>query len=279
MLRVLIVSLALSFSAHASHLETVCKSMNGSPVFSEGVVARGAILETIDGAEIFRHTMRIRSVISFDGNFWLLTTDEILEVSNSGSVISRYEMDQNRSMILVGQQLMVIRGGGTLTAFDLITRTASWTSYMNEINDGDAVSAAFDGTNLLVTFTGNREGGFNGVATVSTADGSVIRKTPYDYTRAGVIDPDAKARWNNNQLILNNGGWIHVITKAQLASPKAIKPRWIAHAIGTGMDQHYMMLRGEFFLEQNVLVGCGVYTERRDGEFFRVGGLFKIAIP
>lgn len=279
MLRVLIVSLALSLSAHATHLETVCKSMNASPVFAEGVVARGSMLETIEGVEIFRHSSRIRSVVSHNGNFWLLTTEEILEVSHTGSIINRYEMDQNRSMTLVGNQLMVIRGGGTLTAFDLTTRTASWTSYMNEIHDGDAVSAAFDGTNLLVVFTGNREGGFNGIATVSTVDGSVIRKTPYNYNSAGVIDPDAKARYSNNQLILNNGGWIHVITKAQLATPKAIKPKWIAHAIGTGMEQHYMMLRGEFFLEQNVLVGCGVYTERRDGEFFRVGGLFKIAIP
>ena len=97
--------------------------------------------------------------------------------------------------------------------------------------------------------------------------------------RAGVVDPDAKARWFNNSLVLNNGGWIHVITSEQLAKGKPVKPRWVAHLINRGMDQHYMMLRGEFFFEGNTLLGCGLYNERVDGTLERKSKLFKVTMP
>lgn len=287
MFRALSVSLLFSITAQASHLDMVCKqAMNGIPVFAEGVVARRTVtengnrfvIESLEGKKIFEHTVTLRSVVSYQGNFWVLTTNELMEISGDGSILARFEMDKNLNMSLAGNVLLIVRGGGTLTAFDLTERKMTWTSYMNEIPDGNVISGSFDGTNLLAVMTSNREGGFNGIATVSLIDGSVIRKTPYDQGRAGVIDPDAKSRWHNDQLILNNGGWIHVITKAQLASTKAIKPKWIAHAIGSGMDQHYMMLRGEFFFEGNNLVGCGAYNERQDGEYIRKTGLFKISL-
>lgn len=285
MLRAFIASSLISLSAHAGYLDTVCTAnLQNPPVaFGDGVIASRIdgeyVLASLEGKTIFSSPTRIRSVVVNGEDIWLLSSATILHIKNDGTMIDSFEMDQSISMTKAENLLLVVRGGGTLTAFDMATKKEIWTNFMNEIQGGDAVSVAFDGKNAQVVFTGNRENGFNGVATVELTGGNVIKQIPYDKTRAGVIDPDAKVRWYNNSLVLNNGGWIHVITAEQLAKGKPVKPRWVASALGQGTDRHYMMLRGEFFFEGNTLVGCGLYNDRVDGAWTRFSRLFKVTMP
>jgi hypothetical protein len=285
MLRAFIAGSLISLSAQAGYLDTICNSnMQNPPVaFGEGVVAsrinQDYVLSTLEGKTIFASPTRIRSVVVNGEDIWLLSSSTLLHIKNDGTMIDSYPMDMSLSMTKADNNLLIVRGGGTLTAFSMSDKKEIWTNYLNEISDGDAVSVAFDGKNGQVVFTGNRENGFNGVATVEMTAGNIIKKVPYDISRAGVVDPDAKVRWFNNSLVLNNGGWIHVITAEQLAKGKAVKPRWVASAIGQGMDRHYMMLRGEFFFEGKDLVGCGLYNERQDGNLNRLSKLFKVTMP
>lgn len=285
MLRALIAGSLISISAHAAYLDTVCNSNIQNPpvAFGDGVVASRVsgeyVLADLEGKLIFSSPTKIKSVVVNGEDIWLLSSSTILHIKNDGTMIDSFEMEKSISMTKAGDLLLVVRGGGTLTAFDMVQKKESWTNYLNEIPDGDAVSVAFDGKNAQVVFTGNRENGFNGVATVEIAAGNIIKKIPYDAYRAGVVDPDAKVRWFNNSLVLNNGGWIHVITAEQLAKGKPVKPRWVAHVVNRGMDQHYMMLRGEFFFEGNNLLGCGLYNERVDGALERKSKLFTITMP
>lgn len=284
MLRTLIVGSILSFSAQAAYLDTVCTSNLQNPpvVFGEGVVASRInsdyLLSDLEGKTIFSSPTKIKAVVSHSDNYWLLSSSTILQIKNDGTMMDSFEMEKSISMTKAGDLLLIVRGGGTLTAFDMVQKKEIWTNYLNEIPDGDAVSVAFDGKNAHVVFTGNRENGFNGVATVEIAGGNIIKKVPYDISRAGVVDPDAKVRWFNNSLVLNNGGWIHVITAEQLAKGKAVKPRWVAHVVNRGMDQHYMMLRGEFIFEGNNLLGCGLYNEKVDGTLVRKSKLFTVTM-
>lgn len=285
MLRAFIASSLISLSAHAGYLDTVCTAnLQNPPVaFGDGVIASRVdgeyVLASLEGKTIFSSPTRIRSVVVNGEDIWLLSSATILHMKNDGTMIDSFEMDQSISMTKAGNLLLVVRGGGTLSAFDMTEKKEIWTNFMSEIQGGDAVSVAFDGKNAQVVFTGNRENGFNGVATVELTGGNVIKQIPYDKSRAGVIAPDAKVRWYNNSLVLNNGGWIHVITADQLAKGKPVKPRWVASALGQGTDRHYMMLSGEFFFEGNTLIGCGLYNERVDGTWTRFSKLFKVTMP
>lgn len=285
MLRTLIVGSILSLSAQAAYLDTVCTSNIQNPpvVFGEGVVASRMnsdyVLADLEGKTIFSSPTKIKAIVTHGEDYWLLSSSTILHIKNDGTMIDSFEMEKSISMTKAGDLLLIVRGGGTLTAFDMVQKKEFWTNYLNEIPDGDAVSVAFDGKNAQVVFTGNRENGFNGVATVEISAGNIIKKIPYDIYRAGVVDPDVKVRWFNNSLVLNNGGWIHVITAEQLAKGKAVKPRWVAHVVNRGMDQHYMMLRGEFIFEGNNLLGCGLYNEKVDGTLVRKSKLFTVTMP
>ena len=275
MWRLLIASAVFSLSVQAAHLDTVCESIS-SPSFTDGFLTRQNVLENFNGDRLFENHTRLRSVVRQGETLWVLATNAIIEMKKDGTVVQGYELDKNISMTLANELLLVVRSGGAITAFNTKTREVAWTSYMNEVDGGEAVAVAFDGKNALVVMTGTREGGFNGVATMNL-QGKVIAQSAYDY-RYGVIDPEANARFHNGNLILNNGGWIHVLTAKQLASNKKVKPRWVAHPVGTGQQAHYMMLKGEFFFEGNTLVGCGLYNVFENGDVNRMGGLFKVAL-
>lgn len=285
MLRALIATSLISFGAHAAYLDTICNSAQQIPsvVFGDGVMAarvdRDYVLSDLDGKAIFSSPTHIKSIVTDGDTYWLLSSSTILHLKNDGEMIESFDLSQSLSMTKAGTKLLVVRGGGTLTAFDMVEKKELWTRYMNEVQGGDAVAVAFDGKNAQVVFTTNREGGFAGVATVELTKGDVIKQIPYDVYRAGVISPDATARWYNNSLVLNNGGWIHVITAEQLAKGKAVKPRWVAHVLGEGMDRHYMMLKGEFYFEGKNLVGCGLYNERQNDQWIRLSKLFKVTMP
>jgi hypothetical protein len=97
----------------------------------------------------------------------------------------------------------------------------------------------------------------------------------------GVLDVDVKARMNGDSLILNNGGWIHVITRAQIESEKDIRPRWAALVIPQDgpVNAHYMMLKGEFVIHDGQVMGCGAYTSQENGTFVRKTKLFHVKLP
>ena len=72
-----------------------------------------------------------------------------------------------------------------------------------------------------------------------------------------------------------------MITKKQIESDKAIRPRWAAHVIPQNgeVNAHYMMIKGDFVIHGEYVMGCGVYTDRQDGNFVRKSKLFHVKLP
>jgi hypothetical protein len=288
MLRALAVLSVLSFGAQAAHLDTICKSaLEAPPVFGEGLVSYRVAedlgthyaLDTLEGQRVFNLPTKIRSVVSQKETIWVLASDELLQLKKNGTLVASFEMTKSKTMTLAGNLLLIVRSGGVMTAFDINTKKEIWTSSLSEIKDGQALGVAFDGKNAQVVVTSTNEGGFNGVATINPLTGSVLKQTSYDYVRAGVIDPISNVRWFKNQLVINNGGWIHVVTADQLAKGKAMKPRWVAEVVGSREEQHYMMLKGEFFFKENKLVGCGMYNERQGSDIVELTKVFTVVMP
>tara|TARA_R110000868_G_scaffold104087_5_gene286273 strand:+ start:2946 stop:3866 length:921 start_codon:yes stop_codon:yes gene_type:complete len=303
MKRFALALILVSTNVFASHIETVCKSskmpfpgrtntwISNAPSFSQDFLTRRLIdeqgtryvVETFSGDQLFEANTRIRDLAKKQDSLWLLRDYELTQIDFSGTVIANYPIVFNPnpqtakaiSMKLVNDVIYIARGNAGLTAFNTQTGKIVWHSELSEVVGSKPVALTFDGTSLQVLMTGNREGGFNGVASVSL-DGKVIGQTAYNQRRAGVISPDALAHWHQDRLVVNNGGWIHVITSKQLADQKPIRPRWVAVEMGDDMHLHYMMLNGDFYLENNKLFGCGVYNERNGDEVNRVARLFEV---
>ncbi len=296
----------LSTSVTASHLETVCKSslqpypgragyfVSNPPQFSQNFIARGYfdassrlnVVENYEGLKIYEQDEKIKGLSEFAESLWLLQDYEILNVSTDGSVIERHPFVFNPnpqtskaiSMTQVGELLLIARGRDGVVAFNMQTKKIQWHKEFSEVEGGKPVAIAYDGNNAQVVFTSTRENGFNGVVTLDLESHEVLFKTPYNPRRAGVISPDAKAHWSNDSLILNNGGWIHLITRKQIEEQKPMKPRWIAVEVGDDLHLHYMMLSGDFFIEDNKLIGCGMMNERNDDQITRFARLFEVSL-
>lgn len=304
MMRFAFVFAALTSTVFANHLETVCKSSkqpvpgrsghwySNPPTFSGNLLSRrlvddrgtNYVIERMNGEELYHAPARLSGVIEFEGSIWALEEYSILELDADGVERERHPIVFNPTSNepraydfgLMQGLLVVARGSGGLTAFNPQTRKIQWHTELPEVQGSKPVAIAFDGEFAQVIMTGTREGGFNGIVKVELNDGKVLEQTAYDIRRAGVISPDAKAKWFNNSLVINNGGWIHIITAKQLAAGKPMKPRWLAVEVGDDMHLHYMMLEGEFFFEGNNLYGCGAYNERNGNDITRVARLFKV---
>lgn len=302
----LVAALGLSFSAQASYLDIVCSdaqrsdptnpsySIANPPVFAGTFVARKSSLhgqfaiETLDGVEIFKHPTRITSLIQQGDTLWALAGFELLEVSSTGQLLARhtFETQQNpawrgKTMVLADDLLIIARGLAGMTAFNTVTHKIEWNTLMSEVDGGMPVSVQFDGTQAWAVMATTRQNGFTGFAAMDLTTGRVTKTTPYDQRRAGVIETEPNARWYNDALVLNNGGWIHMVTRKQLESGKAIRPRWVAQPVPQDgeVQPHYMMLVGEFFFEQNNLIGCGVFTAQDQGRIIRKSATFTVKMP
>ncbi len=286
-------ALVFSSSVFATHLETVCeKAIYSNPIWEENLIAYrdgGAFLITSHGGTIIAETpAQIRGVIQDGLSIWALTATELVEINSGGDVLNSYKIEetgnpfwQSLSMVKAGKKLIISRGAAGLLGFDLETRTVAWNNWMPGDNEGYPSGLAFDGTNVFAAVATSQERGFTGIITFSPETGIISRRTPYDVARWGVIDTDAKAQMSGDSLVLNNGGWIHVITKKQIESDKAIRPRWAALVIPQAgeVNAHYMMIKGEFVIHDGQVMGCGMYTSQQDGVFVRKSKLFHVKLP
>ena len=208
-------------------------------------------------------------------------------MSLAGEILGRYQFEESNNQnsagmtfAQAGNKLLIAQGMGGMTAFDLSSHSVKWHSNFSEVDGAMAVSVATDGKFGYAVMSTAREGGFTGIARFNLETGAVINKAAYNKDW-GVIDITPRASWYNNSLVLNNGGWIHVLTEKQLESNKPVKPRWVAHVIEANgpVNQHYMMMTGGFFFEGNNLTGCGIYTDTDNGQFVRRSSLFTTAMP
>jgi hypothetical protein len=283
----------LSGSALADHLEKVCETaVTNSPVWEKNLVAyseNGQTLITTHGGMIITDTpAQVRGLLQDGLSIWALTGTELVELNGAGDVLNSYKIEEtgnpswkSLSMVKANRMLIISRGAAGLLGFDLDKRVIAWNNWMPGDNEGYPSGLAFDGVNVFGAVATSQERGFTGIITVNPENGIISKRTPYDVARWGVIDTDAKALMSGDSLILNNGGWIHVITKKQIESDKAIRPRWASYVIPQNgeVNAHYMIIKGEFVIHGDQVMGCGVYTDRQDGNFVRKSKLFHIKLP
>lgn len=287
-----LAALISTTSAFAGHLDTVCESAyKMRPAWDDYLVSYrgdGETIITSHGGTIIGSTPSAVKGIFQDGlSIWVLTKSQLVEMNSAGDTLNEYLIEwtgnpawQALSMVKAGNMIVVSRGAGGLLGFDLTKRDIAWTNWMPGDDEGYPSGLAFDGEKIYAAVATSMENGFTGVITLNPADGVISKRSKYDVARWGVIDTDAKARMNGDSLIINNGGWIHVITKKQIESDKAIRPRWAALVIPQDgpVNAHYMQLLGDFTLMDGMVMGCGAYTTQENGAFVRKSKLFHVKL-
>lgn len=285
-------ALILSQSVFATHLEKVCEAaVKDTPVWEEGLIAHRSegqfVIESHGGTIIVETPMQIRGVIQDGLSIWALTPSKLLEFNAAGDMMNEYLLEwtgnpawRSLSMVKAGNMIVISRGAGGLIGFDLSKRDIAWTNWMPGDNEGYPSGLAVDGEKVYAAVATSQEAGFTGIITFNPQNGEISKRTSYDVARWGVLDTDAKAQMNGDSLVINNGGWIHVIKREQIAGEKAIRPRWAALVIPQDgqVNAHYMMMKGEFLIHDGQVMGCGMYTAQQDGNYVRRSKLFHIKL-
>lgn len=226
-------------------------------------------VERIDGEMrewIYTTDRALSDVVLYEDKLLVLSGQDVLQLSKSGDLLGQYSLTHSsgavgRSMALDGDDLYIAQGQAGLVRFDLLNKRIVWRTNLAEVfRDGHRSfpTAVVPQNNMLyVVMTGGSVAGFNGVLMASSENGAVILSQEYDRRRAGVIDPRARAQFIGDRLVINNGGWIHIVTKAQIQGRRALTPRWVAVRVGGRDNPHYMMLSSGFILEGDTLKACG----------------------
>lgn len=297
------LSLLISLNLKAQHLEMVCKNAlaplgNGfyqknDPIFHEEYLARRVlvpenglryVVETHQGQRLYQIPERIYDLALVDQHLIVLFASHFSVLDLQGREVARFNLNplpyrssHGRSIVHVNNVLYIARGAAGVSAFSMDEMRMIWDADLRGIEKGGSAEAiVFDGTHLQLIASTTQQFGFTGVITMSL-QGEIVSTTPYDTRRSGVIGTGARARWHNNSLIINNLGWIHILSKSQLSQTRAIRPRWLAHQIRERNNQfHYMMLTGDMILEGNKLKGCGLTYAEPHRE--RVARLFEISL-
>ncbi len=285
-------------TGHAAPWEQICKSarfdledgrsVTLAPHFlGESFVAqrrpeRGfdSAVRSAAGTTLWSTPGEIRGLASVEEDLLVLTSDRLRRFDRAGELKDEMELgthpalgNQARAMARIGDLVVIARGRGGVAALSLSAGRLLWEMPL-AVDGGMAVGVVAVAGKFRVIATGTRENGFNGVVTINEA-GQVLSRAPYDQRRVGVVFPEIWGQEYKGQLLINNGGWIHLITATQLDGNKAIRPRWVAHAVGEGQGQHYMMLLGDFYLKGEELWGCGSYQENRTLK----SKLFRVPLP
>jgi hypothetical protein len=309
---ILLSLVIVSFNVRADmpHLEAVCQSVMpagggydnyvpNTPYFDfKGetlFVARrlsntSHVVEKIEGAShqrIFQTQTRLIGVSEYKDHLWLLTPDHLIEISQNGKELSRFYLSHSsghnaRYMTRQDNHLFITQGAAGVVKFDIETRQQIWRSTLAGVNSGGnlstAISAAADDRDLYVLMAGSTPKAFNGVVRINAEDGQIIHTAAYHQRNSGVISSRANVKISGRNMIINNGGWIHLTNIDQINSHRTVSPRWRPVPVNAPNLPHYMMLEGEFFMQEKTLYGCGIESRMINGQRLLLSSLYRIPL-
>lgn len=292
----LAVSLFASSAFAQSRFDKICSTIvqvsgdhikTSAPSFTDGyasyVLNGSYVISDAAGDIILTSEEKIVSLEKMNETLWVLTPSKLLEVTLHGEVKAEYATNirhANYGMSVSGSVLLIAKGPGGLSAFDTVSKTFTWDNRLGGVEFGWPVAVTNEGPVGYAAVQSAAEGGFTGLLSFDTMTGKILKKAPYHY-KYGVIGIDVVAQMYKGNVVLNNQGWIHLITKAQVNAGKMIRPKWIAHQLPRDgeVNPHYMMLEGDFQIEGNELKGCGKYNVMENGDITIKGKHFTVKMP
>jgi hypothetical protein len=238
---------------------------------------------------LYQTSERINGITKSQNSYWLLKDYSVIEMAPNGKILGDYTFSSHlatsKAFSSDDQFLYIAQANEGVIAFDTYNKRVSWKTNVSEVYRNShrsiPVSTSVYKDKVYVVMTGMSENGFNGVAIIEASTGKFVTAAEYDKRRSGVIDPQAKSLFFNDNLVINNGGWIHVLNKATIQNSRTVRPKWISVRNDDPQYPHYMMIEGEFFFDQEEkLNACGLYqVVNQDGRLDRKAQLYRVALP
>lgn len=244
----------------------VVKSKNGV------VTLRGEIKRALDFTVIKNH-------------FWVVGETGLIEFDQQGEQKSQYTEYKNLRGIFyhpIMDKIYIAGMSSGLIVFDYYSRTFEknyvlFPEGFPGLSYGVSVTGDFNGNIYLAASTGV-EGAFSGIVSLNPST-EELRFIAFDPIKAGVIDTYATIHFTKGKVVLNNGGWVHQLSRSQLIKDNVI-PDWNALTYTAGDTFQYVQFRGDLIIEQNSLYGCSIIREKVPGEKrpVRYGKVFSLPL-
>ena len=211
---------------------------------------------------------RVSDFFVYKNSLWILSPYLLSELNlETGMILNQYpthiypreRRNKARGFHRIGSRVFIASGNEGLNVFNLSTRSFEGSFALNTVQEkGRSYAVHVTGERLsevFVLMTGATEHGFNGVTAFNFETEKIISAAEYDERRAGVIFPYGSIYMNKGKIYINNGGWIHQISKKTIFRGKKFKPTWLAIR-ETHETPRYMMIDGDFIFEENKVLGC-----------------------
>lgn len=223
--------------------------------------------------EVLGGLKNVRDYLVYEDRIWLLDDFHLYEFSLEGRRLGKYSYSKTtdrrekpRGFFRVEDDLYISSGRLGLIAFNLRSGKFRPVHDLNTLQDDGgkslAVSITGDKEKLYILMTGNTENAFNGIVIFDLKKGDMVKTTPYNRRRHGVISPDARIFSQADSLFINNGGWIHRFEKKDLYNRRAPAPNWLSIRAEYDGRQSFLMIRGDFIFDGNQIHGCAMLDDK-----------------
>lgn len=276
--------LIFSNAAQAQFIKELCQSRARHISYVQDYVTDGHSIWTKMGEVVSFQPERFHSLATSEDRLWLLQQESLIETNQHGIEMARYELPQlsvmgwGKRVITHGSMIYIVRGSG-VTAFDDSSKSFLWSHQLDDLTSTTAVDGAHDGNNLHLLMAGIREDGFHGIVTINPA-GERVKALSLNISRSGIFAEQARMHWHQDKLVINNSGWMKIVSAEQLAANKSLVLKPIATSISLGENlRKQVAMSGDFFISENTLQGCGSYSELVNGNGRTTHDLFSFDLP
>jgi|GEM_PF-4946291 len=227
----------------------------------------------LDGTLKFE-TPNLISDVQSSQDLLILTQGEVIDLSTSKKIEfssrpHRFTKFEDTLFLADGSKIysFVINDGSETLLFDVKTLFGST---VVDIKQSNGI--------IFVLLTSVRQTGANGLMTFDAKTLRQINLASYDSWRSGVIDPDSFLSFWRDEVILNNGGWIHRLKKDIVLKKRRVHPFWQSIPMGEGRDRFFMMLKGRPTVMEDKIVGCGSYSKKMIDHVESYSDFFSISL-
>lgn len=239
---------------------------------------------------LFTVAQDVRDILRYEDNLWVMKDYSIEKWSLNGEILNRYQTLEPTwpqsarnyrakdfaaadgvlyiANGLHGLVLMSMSDGSILSKHNLRSFQPKEGRYSM------VVAVTVDNDDVFLGVTRGTPGAFNGIAQYSIKSNKILNAAMYDERRVGVVGINPMITSNKDSVLLNNGGWAHIIKKSDLTKKK-IRPKWLAHKMNNENSWAYATMIGDITMTETDFYGCAsvMLRDENDNHFLKNIGL------
>lgn len=242
------------------------------------------VIMSVEGQKVnkvFNPHRFVRDIIKHDGKIWALNDYSIELYEMDGNKVGEFNLLDSpsdgqyhnykaRDFALLNGMLYVAHSTYGLVQFDMdskkVVKVFSTENFQgNKPTRSMVVAVGSEANGLYTAITRATPNAFQGIAYFDGSSSSFTKHNAYNERRMGVVGLYPTIHSNETKVILNNGGWVHVIEKSRLKGNKKVTPKWIAMKESDDEGFSYSTMVGDITVVRNMIYGCSTASLPKKG--------------